>query len=902
MKKIVPFLLITLIRFMLWFRYKIKFVGLERINPSTMNRPGGVLFLPNHPAVFVDPLSAGLGAWKKYPIRPMVVEYMYYTPVAHWLLKYVNAVPVPDFASTSNSIKVKRTEQVFDLLVDGLAKGGNFMLYPAGRTKSSAKEVLGGASGIHRIISESPETNIVLVRIKGLWGSRFSRFWTGRAAQMGPTIKWGFFQVLKNLIFFSPRRKITIEFVPAPADFPRKGTRLEINRYLENWYNTPDGLTKQEGEHPGDSLMLVPYSMWTREIPKPENAPKQETTIKIEDIPDDVQGAVLEKLSELSDIPASKIKPDMTISSDLGLDSLDVAEIISFLTEKFDVRNLAVEEITTVGKVMALGSKQISMEEVEIEPEFDLRKWNQKPKKRERVYLAKGETLAEVFLNACELHGKKMVMADDRMGPMDYKTVKLRSIILANEIRKMEGDKIGVLLPASVAAFMVIMACELAGKIPVMINWTQGPRHLEQVKELSQLKTVISSWAFVDKLEGIDFDGLDECMIMLEDLRRSVGLKDKIKGKLLASKSVETILKTLNPKGTKPDDTAVILFTSGTENMPKGVPLTHHNIISNQRPVFEEVPIYNDEVLFAILPPFHSFGFTVATLLAPLAGAKVAFYPNPTEGKKMAERVKKWGVTLTLGAPTFLKGMFKAGTKDHFKTVRLNVTGAEKAPQELFDIIKELTPGEIIEGYGITECSPVISMNRPGRLHKGVGQPMPNVDVIIVHQETYEPVPVNTQGLILAKGPNVFSHYINEGIEPPFVNINGENWYKTGDLGTLDEENYLTITGRLKRFIKIGGEMISLGAVEEALGRSAKKYSWVLQEDAPSLAILAKELPGEKTRINLFTVFKTDIEEVNTALKESGFSNLVRVSQVNVVKEIPIMGTGKVNYRALEKL
>lgn len=866
-----------------------------------MNRPGGVLFLPNHPAVFVDPIAAGLGAWSVYPIRPMVVEYMYYTPVAHWILKFIDAIPVPDFASSSNSIKKKKTENVFDQMVQGLDKNENFMLYPAGKTKGQAKEILGGASGIHRILSERPDTNIVLVRIKGLWGSKFSRYYTGRAADMGGVLKWGIKQILKNLIFFTPRRKVIVEYVPAPADFPRHGTKLEINRYLENWYNQPDGLTAQEGEHPGDSLVLVPYSLWSKKLPQISRAAREETEINLDQIPDAIKEDIIEKLSEITDIPTSKIQPDMTISSDLGLDSLDVADVVAYLSEKYDVKNLPVEEITTVAKVMAIASNDIQMEDPVKDPVYDLRDWHKKVK-QEKVYLAEGETLGEVFLNACQKYGSKMAIADDRLGPITYKDARLRSIVLADYLRKFPGDSVGILLPASVAAFLVIMACEIAGKTPVMINWTQGPRHLEQVKELAKLQLVISSWAFIDRLEGIDFDGLDEIMVMLEDVRRGVSFKDKLRAKWISLKKPKAILNIMNPKGAKPEDIAVILFTSGTENMPKGVPLSHRNIISNQRPVFDEMPIYSNDTLFGILPPFHSFGFTVATLLAPLAGARVAFFPNPTEGKKMADRCRKWGVTITCGAPTFLKGMMKAGTPEDFKDVRLNVTGAEKAPQELFDLISEKSHGIIIEGYGITECAPVLTLNRTELPKKGVGQPMPNVDLIVINPETKEILPPNTQGMILARGPNIFSGYINPGLESPFETINGESWYRTGDLGTLDENNYLTISGRLKRFVKMGGEMVSLGSVEEALLEGGKKIGWKFAEEGPSLAITAKEEAGEKTKINLYTIFATDVEEVNKVLRDAGFSNLVRVSQVRVIQEIPIMGTGKVNYRALEKV
>lgn len=866
-----------------------------------MSRPGGVLFMPNHPAVFVDPLAAGLGAWSVYPIRPMVVEYMYYTPIAHQVFKFINAIPVPDFASSSNSIKKKRTEAVFDTVIKGLDQNENFMIYPAGKTKGQAKEIVGGASGIHRILSERPDTNIVLVRIKGLWGSKFSRYYTGRAANMGGVLKWGIGQVLKNLLFFTPRRLIEIEYVPAPADFPRHGTKLEMNRYLENWYNMPDGLTPQEGESPGDSLVLVPYSFWSRKLPEVSQVVKEETEINLDKIPPEIKEDIVRKLTEITDIPSDKINPDMTISTDLGLDSLDVADVVAFLSEKYDVRNLPVEEITTVGKVMAIASGDIVIEDPVKDPVFDLKKWH-KPIKPEKVHLAEGDTLAEVFLNVCNKYKSNYAIADDRLGPVTYKDAKIRSLVLADYLKKYPGESVGVLLPASVAAFLVIMACEIAGKIPVMINWTQGPRHLEQVKELAKLDLVISSWAFVDRLEGIDFDGLDEIMVMLEDIRRGVTLKDKLRAKWISMKSTPKILKIMNPKGARPEDTAVILFTSGTENMPKGVPLSHFNIISNQRPVFDEMPIYTSDILFGILPPFHSFGFTVATLLAPLAGARVAFFPNPTEGKKMADRCRKWGVTILCGAPTFLKGMFKAGTPEDFKYVRLSVTGAEKAPQELFDLIANLSKGVIIEGYGITECSPVLTLNRTDLPKKGVGQPMPNVQLIVINPETKEILPPNTQGMIMARGPNIFSGYINPGIESPFETINGLSWYRTGDLGMLDENNYLTISGRLKRFIKVGGEMVSLGSIEDALMKGGSVCGWKFADEGPSLAITAKEQAGEKTKINLYTIFATDVDEVNKVLREAGFSNLVRVSQVRVIQEIPIMGTGKVNYRALEKL
>lgn len=868
-----------------------------------MHRPGGVIFLPNHPCVFVDPVAATIGAWKKYPIRPMVVEYFYQYPLVQPLLEYLDALPVPNFSTSSNSLKRKKSEQMFDTVVKGLNAGENFLVYPAGSTKDSAKEILGGASGLHRILSEVPDANIVLVRIKGLWGSRFSRYWTGKAPPFIPILKWGFGRILKNLIFFTPRRKVVLEYVPAPADFPRHASRLEINRYLENWYNQPDGMTKQEGDHPGDSLVIKPYSFWSKEMPvRQVSDTQQEDFLDIEKVPQNIHEKVLKKLSELSDIPVDKIKMDMTIASDIGLDSLDTAEVAAFLHDEFEVAGVPVSALTTVQKVLAIASGQyvIKEEEDDLE-EFDLTKWLE-PVEHKRAFLYEGSTIAEVFLNAAKANKKKMVVLDDRSGPMDYKNLKLRSMLLAEQIAKLPGDNIGILLPASVGALMCLLACQLAGKTPVMINWTVGPRHLETVKELSKIKATLSSWAFIDKLEGVDLNGLEDQMIMLEDVRRKIGLKEKLKGLLLSLRSNKAILEKLNPRGAKPDDNAVILFTSGTESNPKGVPLTHINILNNLGPIYQEVPLFTDDTIFGILPPFHSFGFTISTLLAPLAGMRVAFYPKPTDGLKLADRFEKWKLTIMCGAPSFLKGLLKAAKGQQLKTMRLCVTGAEKAPEELFTKVKQFGDAEILEGYGITECSPVLTLNRPNVPPTGVGQALPGVVLKIVHPETFEEVALNTQGHILAKGKTIFSGYLNPGIEPPFVEINGEKWYKTGDLGSLDEKGSLTISGRQKRFIKVGGEMISLSAVEDGLLKMGKQKSWPIEEDTASMAIIAREQEGEKPKIILFTTFPIESDEVNKAVKEAGFSNIVRVSQVVQIKEIPLMGTGKTNFRALEKL
>lgn len=901
MKKIVEFLIAYVLWIALWFRYRIKIKGLEKLTPEALSRSGGIIFLPNHPTYFIDPIVATLSVWPKFPIRPMIVEYMYYSPGVHWLMKFMDALPIPNFVTSSNSVKRKKSDKVFQTIVNELKAKKNFLVYPAGKVKHTSLEAIGGASGVHRILQEAPQANVVLVRMKGLWGSSFSRALTGKAPPLGASIKEGLKTILKNLIFFTPRREIIVELEPAPADFPFEGTRLEMNKYLENWYNQPDGLSKQKGEHPGESLVLVSYSMWGEKyLPVIEKAPLEERDISISEVPKAVREKIVQKISEMTEYPHEKIKPDMTIASDLGLDSLDTAELIAFLQDQFDVSNVPVSELTTVGKLMTIASKKYVCAEEREEEAVGVDQWD-RPIERERLQIAPGETIPEVFLNNCARKKHAIACADMRSGVLTYDKLKLRTILIAKYIKTLPGKYIGILLPASVGANILILATQLAGKIPLMINWTVGPRHLESVVKLSNVESVLTSWAFLDRLENADLSGVEDSLIMLEDVIRNITLTDKLKALFLSKRSVKSILKSFKVDDVKKEEQAVLLFTSGTESMPKGVPLTHENLLSNQRASLEAVELFSDDVLLGILPPFHSFGFTISGLLGLLSGFRIAYYPDPTDGKRLAGAFEKWKVTIMCGPPTFIKGMLKVATPQQLQTMRLCVSGAEKAPADLMKMLEQFGKAEMfIEGYGITECSPVLTFNPVGGVHCGVGRALPGVELCVVHPETETLLANGTQGLILARGPNVFSGYINPGISSPFTQVNGKEWYKTGDLGFLDDDGYLTISGRMKRFIKIGGEMISLASIEDALNQTAMKKGWPLSSDGPTMAICAKELPGEKTKIFLFSRFDVTAEEINQSLKEAGFSNLVRIASVTHVEEIPIMGTGKINYRALE--
>ena len=900
MRQIVESLLAFFMRVILWFRYRVVFKGLENLNQNTLNKPGGVLFLPSHPAVFVDPLVVTLGASKKYKIRPLVVEYMYYAPIVHTICKFLDALPVPQISTTSNSLKRRKTEKVMKTVAECLRQGENFLIYPAGKVKLSEFEVIGGASGVHDIIREVPEANVVLVRVKGLWGSSFSSYLDGKALPLFATIMQGIKFCFKNLLFFTPRREVIVEFVPAPADFPFKGTRMELNQYLEKWYNLPDGLTKQEGDYPGDSLILVSYSMWGEKyLERHKEKITDVDKLDLTEIPNKVKEKVIAKIAALANKDPKEITPNMNLAMDLGLDSLDIAELSGFLFDDFEARGIPVNELTTVSRVMAIAAKQVNLK-IEIEDDVDITKWKQAVQ-RERVEIGPGESIAEVFLNRSQRLSSNVACGDLRSGILTYKQVRMRAILLAEYISKLPGKYVGILLPASVAANVVVLATQIAGRIPLMINWTAGSRHLESVVQLSDVKVILSSWAFLDKLEHVDLQPVEDLLVMLEDAGRDFTLWDKAKAAFRAKKSTKSILKAFNPTLPKKEDPAVLLFTSGTESLPKGVPLSNENITSQLRAVSSFIDVYSDDVLFGFLPPFHAFGFSISTIFPMLLGIKVACSPDPTDGKRLAHGVEKWGATMICGAPTFLRGLFKVATPEQIATIRLCVTGAEKAPPELFSLLKKFGKlNTLIEGYGITECSPVLTVNPLVGHHKGVGLPLPGVELCIVHPDTLEKVPVGTPGLILARGPNIFSKYINPDVASPFVQYDNKSWYSTGDLGYLDEDGYLMISGRQKRFIKIGGEMIGLSSIEDALLNDVVIHQIATLNDAPPLAVCAKEVEGDRTKIILFCCHPIDLNDVNGILKNAGFSNLVRISTIIKLDELPLMGSGKINYRALE--
>ena len=411
--------------------------------------------------------------------------------------------------------------------------------------------------------------------------------------------------------------------------------------------------------------------------------------------------------------------------------------------------------------------------------------------------------------------------------------------------------------------------------------------------DLLGVKGVLTAGRVVQRIEAQsgDLGGLKARFVLLEDIGRRVGVWRKMRAWVGSHTGWHGL------GAVKLRDTAVVLFTSGSESLPKAVPLTHANLLTNLRDLCRVFPFDGNDRLIGILPPFHSFGLT-ATLLLPLcSGVPVVYHPNPTEGGVLARLIEAYRVTLLVGTPTFLTGILRAVRGREIDALQAVISGAEKCPEQVFETIAQRWPHlKVVEGYGITECSPAVALGdvsapRPGT----IGRVLPSVEHAIMDLETGRRVTPGTPGMLLVRGPSIFGGYLNVEGASPFVEFEGKTWYRTGDLVSEDGQRILTFAGRLKRFVKLGGEMISLPAIEEVLARRYVRPT----DDEPVLAVEATPVELNPELV-LFTVRDLNRADVNACLKEAGLSPIHNIRVVRRLDKIPTLGTGKINYRALK--
>ncbi len=492
------------------------------------------------------------------------------------------------------------------------------------------------------------------------------------------------------------------------------------------------------------------------------------------------------------------------------------------------------------------------------------------------------------FVKIAKMYENKIAITDRTTGKeITYGRALIASLILADKLKKYDPGFIGIMVPTSMGAALSILGALISGRTPVMINYSTGAaQNCEYAQRRCAFKTIITSKALLQKINCPKVPG----MVFLEDIMESVGILDKLKAAIVAKLPVERILKRIN--GGTEDDTAVILFTSGSEKDPKAVMLSHKNILANLEGVSQVFDLSADDVFLANLPYFHVFGLTVNLWLPLYYGMRIVTYANPLDFKAICTIIREEKATFVVGTPAFMWGYLKKSEPGDFASCRVMLTGADKTPDALREDFLKKHGIVLLEGYGCTETSPVISTNthvanKPG----SVGRPLPNVKVRIEHYETGEECPSGEIGKILVKGDNVMKGYFDD-FEATSLSIR-HGWYDTGDMGYVDTEGYIWHVGRLKRFVKIGGEMVSLISVENVLERC------IPHDVECSVVEVPDPLKGAK--IVAVTTQPVNEKEVLKKMSEQ-LPNIALPKQFVVMNELPRMGSGKIDFRKLTDL
>jgi acyl-[acyl-carrier-protein]-phospholipid O-acyltransferase/long-chain-fatty-acid--[acyl-carrier-protein] ligase len=493
--------------------------------------------------------------------------------------------------------------------------------------------------------------------------------------------------------------------------------------------------------------------------------------------------------------------------------------------------------------------------------------------------------LHQQFVRIAKQYEKKLAVIDRTLDRrVTYKKALIGSLMLSKKFQKYEPGFLGLMLPNSVGSVLSILATLMSGRVPVMINYSTGAAaNCEFAQKKCAFKTIITSKALCEKIGCGHIDG----MIYLEDIMKSVSLVDKIKAAWKAGLPVESILKKIH-QGDE-NDTLLILFTSGSEKDPKGVQLTHKNITSNYESLIDAFKFSADDIFLANLPYFHVFGQT-ANLWVPIAvGMTIVTYANPLDFKTICDIVREEKVTLMAGTPTFFWGYLRNSKPGDFESARILLSGADKCPDALRQGFLKKHNKVLLEAYGATETSPAITVNtlennRPG----SVGRPIEGVQVRVENYETGEACVVGEIGKILVKGDNVMKGYFDD-FEQTSLSIR-HGWYDTGDMGYVDAEGYLWHVGRLKRFLKIGGEMVSLIRVEDVLEKLLP----------PDVECCVVEIPDAIRGARIVATVTQQVDE-KTILKKMAeqLPSIAMPSKFVVLSEMPKTGSGKIDFRTI---
>jgi acyl-[acyl-carrier-protein]-phospholipid O-acyltransferase/long-chain-fatty-acid--[acyl-carrier-protein] ligase len=472
-----------------------------------------------------------------------------------------------------------------------------------------------------------------------------------------------------------------------------------------------------------------------------------------------------------------------------------------------------------------------------------------------------------------------------------------------------DKKRVGILFPPGIGGYVANLAVIFAGKVPVNLNFTLGPASSEACLKRADIDCILSTERMRAKLSHFPWPeaGVVDLVEKLKDLPKAKTLALLAAIKVTPAKRLAKLLKVPAVGG---DAEAGLLFTSGSSGEPKGVVLTHRNILGNCLQIDATGLLPVDEKIIANLPIFHSFGFTVTLWYPLLRGCTAVTVPSPLEFKKVAEAIEAEGASILVGTPTFFKPYIRHVAPEKLKSLRYAITGAEKTPAGFADMWETRFGGLYLEGYGLTETSPVVSINLPhtptgfsyvqsaanGSKRGSVGLLLPGHSARILNPDTMQPVAVTEVGVLLLKGPNIFGGYLNDTERTAEVMHDG--WFVTGDLARFDDEGYLYIEGRLSRFSKIAGEMVPHGTVEQAL---IEAYD-LLDSEVPMLAVGARPDAAKGEALVLLAAMDLEVSDVREKLSAAGYTNLWIPKLIKRVDAIPTLATGKLDLRGIQKL
>ena len=497
-------------------------------------------------------------------------------------------------------------------------------------------------------------------------------------------------------------------------------------------------------------------------------------------------------------------------------------------------------------------------------------------------------TLFDALVDARRTYGAgKAILEDHERNPLTYTALIRGAFALGRKIAALTelGERVGVMLPASSAAGVTFFALHAFGRTPTMLNFTAGIRNLKAACQLAGVKRVLTSHRFVEQAKLHDLidavEGL-ATITYLEDVRETIGLPDKLFA--IAAGAFPKRFRT----PTRPGDPGVILFTSGSFGAPRGVVLSQRNLVANVEQIAAHIELDPNWVMFNPLPTFHCFGLTGGVLLPILTGMKAFQYPSPLHTKQIPPLVKDTGASILLATDTFVNQYARAAEPGELSGLKFIVCGAEKVREETHNLIAErFGPVPVLEGYGATEASPVIAVNKPADNRRGtVGGLLPGMEARLAPVEG-----IPGGGKLYVRGPNVMSGYLaaDGSLEPPV-----DGWHDTGDVVDLTDDNWVTILGRVKRFAKVGGEMVSLTAAEDLA-------SAVWPECRHAVVALPDPKKGERL---ILVTDRRDAESSHLVAhaQSVGAPEISVPRKIIKVPVIPVLGTGKTDYVAVQRI